>query len=182
MKGMMNVGVQQAAGSFFDRGVVTRALTQQQRRVFSKFGAFVRQRARSAIRPARQKSLGEMSDDELVVYRIRARAAQKQGAKAPRRPLASSSPGEPPRSVLGHLKAFLFFAYDARRGSVVIGPALFNGARGTAPRTLEEGGEVETPSGRRIRVAKRPYMRPAFEKELDGLPALWAGAANDFGR
>jgi len=41
---------QAAKGSFFDRGKVKRSVDAGTRRVLSKFGAFVRQRARTSIR------------------------------------------------------------------------------------------------------------------------------------
>jgi hypothetical protein len=84
--------------------------------------------------------------------------------------------------VIGWLKSYLFFAYDSGRDAVVIGPALFNGAGGTAPRTLEEGGDVQLANGRRAHVRPHPYMKPAFDRELDGLGAMWASAANEFGK
>lgn len=51
-----------------------------------------------------------------------------------------SDPGQPPSSRVGHIKKFLYFAYDARRRSVVVGPARF--AKGEAPQLLEEGGSA----------------------------------------
>lgn len=126
--------------------------------------------------------LSEMTADELLVYRIRQSKAKRQGLPAPKRPLASSKPGEPPRSILNYLRKFLFFAWDAASQSVVIGPALFSGAQGTAPRTLEEGGRAITFNGHTVFIKPRPFMRPAFDAELPGVPRLWADAAASFGR
>ncbi len=166
--------------SFFDRDVVTRAMSREQKTVLSKFGAYVRQRAKSSIRKARQKSMSELTPDELLVYRIAAASAKRHGRPRPKRPLASSKPGEPPRSVLGYLKKFIYFAYDASAGSVVVGPALFGGAKGDAPKTLEEGGTVVIYGGRAVTIKPRPYMRPAFQAELPGLPQIWRQAASQF--
>ena len=47
---MIGMTFQAAKGSFFDREKVKRSVDAGTRRVFSKFGAFVRQRARTSIR------------------------------------------------------------------------------------------------------------------------------------
>lgn len=167
--------------SFFDRGAVTRAMDAQTKSVLSKFGAYVRTAAKSLIRKARQKTLGELTPEELLAYKIQAAAAKERGQPRPKRPLAASRPGDPPRSVLGFLKKFIYFAWDADRKSVVIGPALFGGAKGKAPRALEEGGTVVLWNGKSVRIEPRPYMRPAFDAELPKVPSLWATAASQFG-
>jgi len=168
---------------FFDRKAVTDATDRATRTVFGRFGAFVRRSARSSIRKARRKRLGELSKEELLIHRIRQRKAKEQGRPAPKLPLAPSEPGRPPRSVSGRLKDFIFFSYEPTRRTVVIGPARIN--RGemygpvTTPELLEEGGTVvkRTRGGaRRINVEARPYMGPAFEKEQPKLPSMWANS------
>src|SRR5690606_28852572 len=53
----------------------------------------------------------------------------------------TSEPGKPPSSHTGMLKKFIFFGYDPRRDSVVIGPVrLSQKGRGEAPSLLEYGG------------------------------------------
>ena len=47
---MIGMKLKAAKGLFFDRGAVLRATTAAERRVLSRFGAFVRQRARTSIR------------------------------------------------------------------------------------------------------------------------------------
>lgn len=101
-----------------------------------------------------------------------------------------SAVGTPPRSHLGTLKRFIFFAYEAVTRSVVIGPALVPGKRGDAPRALEKGGTVTIDAaarkrlgrhrrGRlvlaasRLKVKARPFMGPALEKERPKLPDMW---------
>lgn len=140
----------QAKGLFFDRTVVLNATSRAERKVLSKFGAFVRTRARTSIRKR----------------------------KGP------SEPGQPPSSHTGLLKRNIFFVYDRSRHSVLIGPILLNQKIGDAPRALEEGGQsrVFTGRGRRRRLLRtvliraRPYMKPAFERELPAVPALWQNA------
>lgn len=129
---------------FFDRPKVARAVDRAKRRVLSKAGAFIRQRARTSIRPRKR----------------------------------TSRPGEPPTSHTGLLRRFIFFGYDRQRESVVVGPVGFR--RSKAPHVLEVGGrtQVESRRGgkgrkRTVRIAARPYMAPALEKEQSNLPKVW---------
>jgi hypothetical protein len=89
----------------------------------------------------------------------------------------TSQPGSPPSSHTGLLKKFIFFGYDPRKDSVVIGPVrLTQKGRGEAPSLLEYGGTTTlTRNGKRKRAKfrGRPFMGPAFEKEQPKLPAMW---------
>lgn len=129
---------------FFDRPKVKRAVDAARRRVLSKGGAFIRQTARTSIR-------------------------KRKG---------TSKPGSPPYSHVGLLRRFILFGYDRQTESVVIGPVGIKGS--TAPRVLELGGTTTVTrrrrgkrTERRVRVAARPYMNPALEKERPKLPELW---------
>lgn len=130
---------------FFDRPAVARAVDRAKRGVLSRAGAFIRQRARTSIRSRK----------------------------------GSASPGSPPHSHEGSLRRLILFGYDARSDSVVVGPVGFRGS--VAPRALEFGGRTTVAPRRRgarearrtIRIAARPYMQPALEKERPRLPALW---------
>ena len=131
---------------FFDRAAVTRRLDPATRKVLGKFGALVRKTARWSIR-------------------------RRKGP---------SNPGEPPHNQTGLLKKFIFYSYDPLRESVVIGPAKLNGTKGVdVPSVLEYGGVSVIGDGgflgpkRRVEIAARPYMRPAYEKTEKELPALW---------
>jgi len=88
-----------------------------------------------------------------------------------------SSPGQPPSSHTGLLKKFIYFGYDPRKQSVVIGPVrLSERGRGEAPHLLEYGGNTTvTQHGKRRRanIRARPFMGPAFEHEKPKLPAMW---------
>lgn len=91
----------------------------------------------------------------------------------------ASDPGMPPSSHTGLLKKFIFFGYDSSKKSVVIGPTLLNGKAGTAPEALEHGGTAtikQRGKKKTIVIKKRPYMQPAFEKNLPQLPAMWANS------
>ena len=90
---MFTMSLKSAKSGFFDRAAVVRAVDQATRRNLSRFGAYVRQRAKTSIR----------RPPKTATVRI-------------------SRPGRPPYSHTGLLKRFIFFAYDADRQSVVIGP------------------------------------------------------------
>ena len=133
---------------FFDRPKVRKAVDHGKRRALSRAGAFIRQRARTSIRKRKR----------------------------------SSRPGEPPSSHTGLLRRFILFGYDRQRDSVVVGPLGFKRSR--APNVLEFGGRTVVESGRArrsgrkrkkrtVRIAARPYMRPALEKERSNLPVVW---------
>ncbi len=109
-----------------------------------------------------------------------------------RRRKRASQPGQPPTNRTGLLKKHIFFVYEARRRSVVIGPALLGRSTG-AQQILEHGGSVvirrrvrrrgrrrssaPKQTRQRVTVAPRPFMGPAFEKNRDQkLPALWKDA------
>lgn len=174
---MLSMTVSQAKAGFFDRQAVTSAVDRATKKNLSKAGAFIRTSARSSMRKARRKSDGELTAEEKRIFDLRLRIwkQNKDGSPRPKRPLAPSKPGEPPRIVTGLLKKFLFFAYDAGSKSVVVGPARLNGTSGTAPATLEKGGSA-TIGGRRkktVRVAARPYMGPALAKNKAATVGLW---------
>ena len=89
----------------------------------------------------------------------------------------TSAPGKPPSSHTGLLKKFIFFGYDARNKSVVIGPErLSQNKRGDAPSVLEYGGSIKVKrrgQNRSVKIKQRPFMGPAFEKEKQNLPSIW---------
>jgi len=129
---------------FFDRATVIRAVDAAKRKVLSKAGAFIRTAAKTSIRPRK----------------------------------GSSRPGNPPFSHEGSLRRLILFGYDRAADSVVVGPVGFK--KSTAPSALEHGGEAVVTRRRggrltsqRVRIAPRPYMAPALEKERPRLPPLW---------
>ncbi len=94
-----------------------------------------------------------------------------------------SKPGQGPTSWTGLLKRNIFFAYDPRRRTVVVGPAALNKAT-DAPHLLEFGGRTsleQEVDGRRVRrlayYRPRPYMKPALEKTRKKIPSLLRQAA-----
>jgi hypothetical protein len=158
---------------FFDRPGIIAKVDTATRNVFSKFGAYVRTRARSSIRKRKKPS-------------------------APGSPPSSHAGtlrgfiyfGYDPNTrsvIVGPEKTNqVFFNGDGRP------------VTGTVPEVLEYGGEVrilevfkygrwqraDLRSRRRnaglktrirtVTIAARPYMGPAFEAEKKNLPSLWA--------
>ena len=144
----MNFGLdlKTCKGQFFDRLRITSKADAQTKKTLSRFGAFVRQSARQSIRKRKK----------------------------------SSRPGQPPSSHTGILKQFIFFGYDAYRRSVVIGPVVTSRKSSGVPEVLEYGGKVTITSGaakgKTTTIEARPYMGPAFDKELDVVPKLWVNS------
>ncbi len=163
-------------GAFFDRAPVMNALDRASRRVLSRFGAFVRRTARTSLRMARRKRWGELSGAEKRVWHIRAGRAKRAGRAAPRLPETTSRPGAPPKLHMrprsgNPLRQLLFFAFEAVKRTVVMGPLAFKTKSGTThgAETLEHGG-----MGRKGPVAARPTMHLAFGKEVGKVPRMWA--------
>jgi hypothetical protein len=138
---------------FFDRKAVLDRVGAGKARVLSKAGAFIRQRAKTLIRPA-----------------------PKSGKDR------SAKPGDPPKSHVGLLRDRIFFALDQDTDSVVIGPELLNSARKnrgtekTVPLLLETGGSATTAQGKPANYHKFPYMQPAFDAEKDNFADLFANS------
>ena len=85
----------------------------------------------------------------------------------------TSQPGHPPFSHSGKLRKKIFFIYDPKRRSVVIGPIIYPGKTGRALPALEYGGKTDMPSGDIIKIEARPFMGPAFDRNLVVVPSLW---------
>lgn len=143
---MFGLNVRKMKEGFFDRAAVTLATDQATIRVLSKFGAFVRTAARSLIRTRKKPSM----------------------------------PGSPPHGHVGLLRRFIFFSFDRSTRSVVIGPARLNGrAYADAPIALEYGGRFRRFTNSVLRLPfiatypARPFMNPAYRKELPKLPRMW---------
>ena len=146
-----------------------------------------------------------------AVDRARRNALTKGGAfirrtakESIRKRKGPAPPDSPPHSHQGQLRKLIFFGYDARADSVVIGPLPFR--QGTAPNLLEFGGATTTrkarafrdnrpgqaakgkgsrgklvrlPAGTRLNVDARPFMGPALEKERSNLPKVWANSVRE---
>ena len=141
-------------------------LTPEQRATFkslSKFGAFVRRTAKTSMRKSKK----------------------------------SSPPGLPPKGKKGLLAKLIQFVVERTRRNVAIGPILTNAKdAGVVPKLHEEGGSKKLTKGDRVVLSTllgekegrhvplseidrqatypaRPYMKPAFDKELGEVSSLW---------
>lgn len=136
-------------GQFFDRIAVESAVDKAERRVLSRFGAFVRRRARSSIRRRKRSARpgqppSAHSRDKTVTLKNILFAYDTQNRSV----------------VIGPVRL------NGRRGHV---PRLLEeGGQATIVRRRHR--RVETV---RANYHKFPYMGPAFEKELPKAPALW---------
>jgi len=160
---------------FFDRQRVISALSAIELRVYETFGAFTRRDARKSMRKARRKKKNELSKDELIAFEVRERLFKQGEIPRPKRPFAPAAPGKPPRVITGVLKKFILFNYSPRSKSVVIGPTPTSQIALDAPRVLEEGGAIKSsiPIYNGKIMKPRPYMKPAFDKNLKVLDRIW---------
>lgn len=163
MANAFDLTIRAAKGNFFDRPKVIAAVDKARLKYLRTAGGKVRLTARRSIRKPRQMKLGEMSTELRQKYHIWEYYAKKRGRKKPKRPFASSKPGEPPRDQTGLLKRFIFFSFDDRTKTTVVGPAKLNSPSG-APERLEYGAEDMKP---------RPYMTPALQHHEHAFAAMW---------
>lgn len=153
---MIGYRTKQMQQRFFTAANVIASVDKTTRRALSMFGAFVRTTAKQSIKRRKQ----------------------------------ASDPGSPPSAHLGLIGRFLYFALASGNRSVVIGPALLNSSYSSEGSlgALERGGDTTlfyrawvTRSGqarierkqRTIHIKARPFMQPAFDKELPGLSRIW---------
>lgn len=142
---MVNLSFKAARGGFFDSEKVIKAVDRATRRVLSRFGAFVRTRARTSIRKRKGTSppggppyghAGQLRKFLFFSYDVDRKSV-----------------------VIG----------PARIGGTVDPaalPALEYGGQST-------GEDPRTGQRRRVSVRARPFMGPAFEAELPGLEGMW---------
>lgn len=144
MAGMFGMGLKAAKRGFFDQEKVLRAVDRATARVLSRFGAFVRTRARSSIRKRKRVS-------------------------APGRP-PSSHTGLLKRFILFGYDAV---RRSVVIGPTLLHKRSPYGAT-SVPELIECGGTVPAgPRGRSADYAPRPFMGPAYREELEKMPPLW---------
>lgn len=185
---MITLKLDKAKSRFFDRDWVIGAMDKATHAALSRGGAIVMREARKSIK------------NGSVMARGRVKGGERRRVKGVR----VSLPGNPPFSQTGLLRSNIFFI--ATRGtlsgsSVQVGPILISHATG-APDNLEFGATVSRAAGtmrvksgrnskghfqsdrnvpvpaRTVRVAARPFMRPALEKLVASgkLPDMWRNA------
>lgn len=138
---------------FFDRAEVQAVFSKQERRVLSKFGAFVRRRSRSSIRKSVKGAISEpgkapRSHTGLLKQNI------QFSADVNRRSVVIGP------TALGKKEAVAPAALETGGFSDVTEPGKGAGVR----------------RHRRAWIRPRPFMEPAFREELPMVNDLWASA------
>jgi hypothetical protein len=145
---------------FFDRQTVLRAVDQATAKVFSKFGAYVRQRAKTSIR-------------------------KRKAASAPGQPPSSHTGrlksfiffgyDRPKKSVVIGPVLLNKGGRGSPEGTTVL-PALEYGGLSVVSTRHKRSRNKKYNTQRTIHIQARPFMQPAFENEKSKLPALWANS------
>ena len=132
---------------FLDRAKVQRAVDRKSRTALSRTGGFVRTRVRRSMkkRPKQKTKSGKTS-------KAFKKFQQESG---------------PPRWVTRGLKDNIFFFYDPKKKSVVIGPRPFKQTATGKPTRRKSGASLlEFGGGARVRVSNRkgkPWVRASFK-------------------
>lgn len=152
------------------------------KQILAHYGRDVRQTDRRSIKPQRQKTLAEMTEGERRSYRRLQRIAKQEGKPKPKKPLAASKPGEAPRRGPEDLiRKFTYYVYDDSTDSVVVGAAKLGNvaADDGTPEAIEQGGTTRLTygqnKGKRVYMAARPHLTPAYLKHLPQLPGRFRG-------
>jgi len=131
-------------GAFFDSAKVIKAMATADRKAQSKFGAYVRTRARSLLR-------------------------RRKKASSPGSPPSVHASGK-----YATLKNVLFGYDVRSRSTIVGPVLLRNkSAKASVPKLHEFGGSVLRPSGKTARYPARPFMAPALAAERPRFPNLF---------
>jgi hypothetical protein len=151
---VIGVGFKEAKRLFFDRKAVTSAADRAELRVLSKFGAFVRTRARSSIR-------------------------KRKGASAPGQP-PSSHTGLLKRFIFF---LYDRHRHSVIIGPVKLNQKLGDAPAALELGGQSEvfAGRRHRRLVRTVTIRARPYMRPAFNQERLQLPTLWANSVKPSG-
>lgn len=161
----MAVNLSGLNASFFDSAEVLRMVDKKAIAALSKFGAFVRQRAKSSIK-YKKKGVSAPGKPPFA-HKSSGFTKQKTNKKT----------GETKTQSLSPLRELLFFAYDRSTKTVVVGPVPFRG-KSTAPGLLERGGVGVIRRGNKQKKAKfraRPFMKPAMLAELPKFASFFKG-------
>jgi hypothetical protein len=142
---MISLDFKAATAGFFDRKAVTSAVDKATRRVLSKFGAFVRTRARTSMR--RRKGVSAPGDPPHAHTGLIKRF------------LFFSYDRERKSVVIGPAKLNRVVSSTALPALEYGGRTQIEDRRGARLRTAN--------------VDPRPFMGPAYQAEAPKLPAMW---------
>jgi hypothetical protein len=137
-------------------------------------------------RPAVVKAAGRAKTAALARFAGYVRSVARRSMR--RRKKGVSAPGTPPFAKSGELRDLLFFGYDAKSGTFVVGPLGFKGS--AVPALHEHGGVApaygfRTLAGKAKRVVtgtarypKRPFMAPALKVSLPKFAQSFKGTVS----
>lgn len=168
---MITLNFKAAKEGFFDRVKVMNAMDKATHKVFNEFGRKVRSGAQASLvydeKPSRPGDPPHAHRTFTIVRRSRKTGQVKFSKKT----------GKPLKRTVSLLREYLFYSFDKRSNSVVIGPAGLSGTVSKdAPHALEYGGPSTIKNRgqkQRINIRARPFMRPAAAKEIPKLPPRW---------
>ncbi len=148
---MITLKLKDAKAGFFDRQKVVNATDAATRKVLSKFGAFVRTRARSSIRKRKAVSVpGSPPTNRVGLLR---------------QFLFFSYDSDRKSVVIGPAKLNGRVSSDAL-------PALEYGGTSTIEGVRFRGGK-KVRTRKRVNIKARPFMGPALTQELPKLEGMW---------
>jgi hypothetical protein len=165
-------------GNFFNPGKVLAAMDKATAKALTKAGAFVRTSAKSSLRYAKKASI---PGQPPKVHR----------GNSFQRSSVNKKTGQVVKRSVSPLKELIYFAYSTETRSVVIGPMEFRASKNAkykVPSILERGGTgsqivykwagkgQRVPSSTVVTISKRPYMRPALDKNIPKFPGVFAGS------
>lgn len=140
---------------FFDSKIVVDTVDANVRKAMSKAGAFIRRSAQSSI-----KYTNGIAQAGSPPHAHRSRGYTKKKVKGGVTTFQNASP----------LRELIFFGWDARTKSVVVGPTPFRG-KTEAPPLLEFGGTFAK-NGKAMKYAPHPFMGPALKANVSKFPEL----------
>lgn len=155
---MLSMKPAQAQKFFFDTKLVAESMDKATRTVLSKFGAFVRRRARSSMR--RKKKISQAGQPpaahtgrlkELIFF-----AADLPNQSVVIGPVALNGDG-------GQVPSLLEYGGEIKRSLNAIGNRVGRRSRNAAKTVV-------------MHYTARPSMHPALEEEEKNLPPLWTNS------
>ncbi|WP_020473384.1 hypothetical protein [Zavarzinella formosa] len=165
--GLVDVSISGNRASFFDTPRVIASIDRRERAALSKIGAYVRTRARSSLRNAPKKARGKLAPGAPAGKPPYVHPENKLFTKEH----TNKKTGAVTDRAFSPLKEYLYFAFDEKNKSVVIGPALFRKAAPKpylVPTVLEQGGSVLVHKDGKVFMANakpHPFMVPALNAE-----------------
>jgi hypothetical protein len=154
MADIFQIGIREFKAGFFTSEEIKKKLEAGQQRALSKAGSYVQRRMKSSIRYRKKTSAVGQTPS---AHRSESFTREKK-----------SKSGAVSRQNVSPLRELIFFAYDSKTKSTVIGPAKFGAKGGKAPPTLEKGGPatIVTPIPRPRGRKASPSQSEAFRRKV----------------